>query len=162
MIASVPGYLSFIFVLVFLYPIYLIASLASRNVHSDQPKRLFLVIFLFYIIYLSGVSIATLNGAFQEITLPPKIIQFTTIPFLIFLLIVVSQTSTYKQFLHTVKLSELVRLHHFRLIGSFFIVLMLFGQLPKPFALIAGLGDITTALTSIWLARLIHKRKDST
>ena len=91
--------------------------------------------------------------------LPPKIVRFTTIPLLLFLIGYVFNTSLLKRILKNAALPSLVKLHIFRLIGSFFLILLFFEVLPKPFALIAGIGDITTAVSSIFVAKAVHQNR---
>ncbi|MEM9324763.1 MAG: hypothetical protein AAGA85_03870 [Bacteroidota bacterium] len=159
---QIPFYISLLFLVAICFPIYMIANLASRFVDLGRSKVIFFGIIVFYTLYLSGVAIATFNGAFLAVSLPPKIIQFTTFPLLLFLLGFVFNTRFYKGLLKSVPVDELILLHRFRLIGSFFIVLMLLQLLPRPFALIAGLGDVITALSSIWIAKRIREgRRDA-
>ena len=49
--------------------------------------------------------------------------------------------------------------HIFRFIGSFFLILALFDQLPMVIGLIAGIGDVIAALTSIFVVRAIKNGK---
>ena len=157
---QVPVYISALFLGAICFPVYMIANLARKYVNPKHTRRTFIGVILFYLLYLTVVSIATFNGAFAAATLPPKIIQFTTIPLLLFLMVVVFNTPFYKSLLKATPLDELILLHRFRLIGSLFIILMLFQLLPPTFALIAGLGDIITALSSIWVAKAIRERKN--
>lgn len=117
----------------------------------------FWVIIVFYLLYLIVVGYASIKGTFSENTLPPKIVQLTTIPLLLFYLGIVFNIKWYKMLLKSIPVEEFILLHRFRLIGSFFLVLLLLGLLPRVFALIAGLGDIITAITSIWIAKLIKE-----
>ena len=136
----------------------MIAGLAKKYAPAPRKQLTFFGIAIFYFLYLIGVAIATLNGAFVENTLPPKIIQVTTLPLLLFLVGFVFNTGFYKKILKLVPVQELILLHRFRLIGSFFIVLLLLGLLPPFFALVAGLGDVITATTSIVVARAINNK----
>ncbi len=52
-----------------------------------------------------------------------------------------------------------MRLHIFRVIGVFFVLLALHDALPKPFALIAGIGDVLTAISSVFVAKAIQDKK---
>lgn len=154
---QIPVLIPFAFLIAICFPVYTIASMAKKNAQSNT---LFYGILSFYAVYLLAVGIASLNGVFRENTLPPKIIQLTTLPLLVFLMGIVFNSGTYKTLLKNTPVDQFILLHRFRLIGSFFIVLMLFGLLPPVFALIAGSGDIITALSSIWISRLIkNKRK---
>ncbi|MEM7039032.1 MAG: hypothetical protein AAF570_18780, partial [Bacteroidota bacterium] len=114
----------------------------------------------FYVVYLTGVGIACLNGAFLAVSLPPRIIILTTAPLLVFLIGFIFHTGLYKRILKSVSAAELIRLHIFRLIGSFFLFLMFLELLPKPFAMIAGIGDVVTALSSLWVAKRIQENPE--
>lgn len=150
---QIPLYLSWGFLIAICFPIYMIANLACTHAKQAQSKKVFYGVIVFYSLYLVFVSIASINGVFLEVTLPPKIIQLTTLPLLVFLLIFVFNSRFYKDLLNSIPVDELILVHRFRLIGSFFIALMLLQLLPPVFALIAGLGDIITALSSIWIAK---------
>ena len=156
---QIPILISIAFLVAILFPIFMIANLARRNADPTKSKVLFFGIIAFYFIYLAVVSIASFRGLFDPITLPPKIIQVTTFPFLLFLLGFIFNTKLYKSILKKVKLSDLVRLHIFRLIGSFFLILLFLELLPKTFALIAGIGDLVTALSSLFVAKAIDTQK---
>lgn len=156
---QIPIYISMAFLIAFCFPIYMIADLARRYTEHNHSKTLFYGIVIFYVAYLSLVSLASFSGVFDELSLPPKIIQFTTFPLLVFLVAFVFNTRFYKKLLKTVPVDQLILIHRFRFIGSFFIVLMLLGLLPTPFALIAGVGDVLTALSSIWVARLLRNKR---
>jgi hypothetical protein len=47
----------------------------------------------------------------------------------------------------------------FRLIGVFFLISHAYGAIPAQFAYIAGLGDIATAISSIFVAKAIINKK---
>ena len=57
------------------------------------------------------------------------------------------------------KLKELVGVHIFRFIGSFFLILAFYDQLPRIIGLIAGIGDVVAAATSIFVVRAIKNNK---
>ena len=84
---------------------------------------------------------------------------FTTFPFAFFLFLYLARTKAFKTFIEKVALDKLVGVHIFRVIGIFFILLYHHNALPKWFAMIAGSGDVITAITGIWVAGLIRKRK---
>lgn len=71
----------------------------------------------------------------------------------------VGRTRLYRKVLSRIALADLVRIHIFRLIGSFFLILAFYETLPPAFALIAGFGDVLTALTSLFVAAAIHQKK---
>lgn len=150
---------SIVFLIAFIFPTLLIARQAKKGAPQKQKKAVFLSVIAFYTCYLIGVSIACLNGVFDATTLPPRIISVTTIPLLVFLLGIVFNTRIYKTILTNSKLADLVKLHIFRLIGSFFLLLMFLKLLPTPLGLIAGLGDLITAISSLFVARAITTQK---
>ncbi|MBV6646811.1 MAG: hypothetical protein KI790_15240 [Cyclobacteriaceae bacterium] len=158
---QIPTYISFAFLLAIGIPIYLIASLAQKHTPSKHPRALFYGIVGFYLVYLLAVALACVNDAFIENTLPPKIIQWTTLPLLLFLMAVVFNTGFFKRLLKEIPVDQLILLHRFRLIGSFFIILLLLKLLPSLFALIAGIGDVVTALSSFWVAKMIRNRREN-
>lgn len=154
----VPNWVSIAFLLAIPIPIFMIAKLAQKG--FGKGKTIYFSILLFYFSYLIYVSIACFNGWFEEISLPPQILKITMIPLLLFLVLLIFNLPIYKRILKNLSLSDLVQIHIFRLIGSFFIILWLFDALPKTMALIAGIGDITTALSSLWLAKIIREKKN--
>ena len=152
---QVPVVVSIAFLIAFLFPIVLIANL-TRNTAYGRKRN---AIILFYLAYLVLVTLMCFSGVFNVVVLPPRIIVVTTLPLLLFYLFYISNTSFYKSLLGQIPLSALVRVHIFRLIGGFFLILFFLEQLPKTFAFIAGLGDIITAIGSLFVARTLEKKK---
>jgi len=113
----------------------------------------------FYGIYLAVVAIASLNGFFDTVMLPPKIVLTTTLPLAVFLTILFS-TKICKEANLKLRLEQLVGVHIFRLIGGFFIILWLYDLLPTVFALVAGVGDLLTAIGSIFVVSAIRNKKN--
>ena len=158
---QIPFYISWSFLIAILFPILMIAQVAKQNVAAERAQLTFNSIVGFFLVYLLVVGWFCTNGTFTEVSLPPKIILYTTLPLLIFLTGVISNTSFYKSVLKRVRVESIIRLHIFRLIGGFFILLMLIGHLPKVFSLIAGIGDIVTAISSLWIARNLQEKTDN-
>ena len=157
----VPHWVSILFLIVIPIPIFLIANLAKKGSNNLQKgKNNYIAVILFYSVYLLYVSIACFKGLFEEVTLPPKILKFTMIPLLLFLVVVVFNLPAYKNILKNIPLSDLVRIHIFRLIGSFFLILGFYKVLPSTIAFIAGFGDLITAVSSIFVARSIQQNKN--
>lgn len=154
--SQVPLFLSILFLVVFLIPILLISSLVKGTSQAGKQTR----IIIFYISYLVLVGIACFQGAFDVVSLPPRIVLVTTLPLLLFYLLIISNTAFYTNTLKEVALSRLVEVHIFRLIGSFFIILFFLELLPQTFGLIAGIGDMITALGSLYVARTIRKNQN--
>jgi len=156
----VPNWVSILFLIVIPIPIFLIANLAKKGSgNSENGKKNQIAVLVFYFLYLIYVSIACFKGLFEEVTLPPKILRFTMVPLLVFLLVVIFNLPAYKTILKKLSLTDLVRIHIFRLIGSFFLILGFYQVLPSSIALIAGLGDLTTALSSIFVAKSLQENK---
>ncbi|MEM7299341.1 MAG: hypothetical protein AAF391_13875, partial [Bacteroidota bacterium] len=80
----IPTYISVAFLVAICVPVYLIAKLARKYCKPTQTSTLFYGILGFYLVYLLVVALTCLNGFFIEVTLPPKIIQWTTFPLLLF------------------------------------------------------------------------------
>jgi len=156
----VPFWVSILFLIVIPIPIFLIANLAKKgSADAQKGKKNRLAVLAFYGLYLLYVSIACFQGLFVEATLPPKILKFTMVPLLVFLLLVISNLAVFKNILRQLSLSDLVRIHIFRLIGSFFLILGFYQVLPASIALIAGLGDLITALSSIFVVKCLQEKK---
>ncbi|MEQ9301966.1 MAG: hypothetical protein RIF33_25525 [Cyclobacteriaceae bacterium] len=161
---NIPFWASLLFLLIIPIPILMIARLAKKGASSspelhDRANTIGLGVIIFYFAYLSYVTFASHQGWFDALMLPPKILLFTMFPLLAFLLLVVFNLPQYKAILRNIPLDDLVRLHIFRLIGSFFLILFFFGVLPKPIGLIAGIGDLVTALSSGYVAKVIKEGK---
>jgi len=156
----VPKAVSIVFLLAFFFPVGMVANLFRKGGRAEQQgRKIAICILLFYGLYLLYVSVAAFNGVFDELSLPPKILKFTMFPLAAFLLLVVFNLSIYKAILRRLQLDDLVRVHVFRLVGSFFLILGFFEALPLSIALLAGLGDVITALTSLFVARVIRQKK---
>ncbi len=142
-------------------PIFLIANLARKATGHAMGNRIFYTVIGFYFCYFTYITIACFQGLFNVVSVPPRILALSTIPLLIFLLLIIFNTRFYKKLLEVILIEDLIRLHRFRWIGVFFLILAYYKALPLGFALIAGLGDILTATLSIWVARLVVQKKQS-
>ncbi|MCI5054755.1 MAG: hypothetical protein MRY83_01535 [Flavobacteriales bacterium] len=151
---EVPIAFSIIFLIAFLFPILMVARLADKGGIQNGSKW----VFLFYSIYLTIVAIASHNDFYDEIMLPPKIVLTTTIPLAVFVTFIYL-TPLCKKANATIELKDLVSIHLFRLIGSTFIILLLLKLIPKPFALFAGIGDLVTAISSIFVSRAVQNKR---
>ncbi len=152
---QVPPFFSIIFLFAFLFPILMVAQLARKG----KVKNGFWIVLGFYMSYLILVALVSFNGFFDDIMLPPKIVLTTTLPLAIFLTIIYG-TKVCKEITIILKLEDLVKIHIFRLIGSTFIVLLFYELLPTFFALFAGIGDILTATSSVFIAKAIRDKKN--
>ncbi|MCU0434505.1 MAG: hypothetical protein MUC87_13715 [Bacteroidia bacterium] len=150
-----PFALSILFLLAFTAPVYMLARLFSSAVDEKRRMMIGVVLIILSVFYLSYVSIACFNGLFAENTLPPRILQLSTLPLIFVLLVLVFNMPFYKRINATLTTEALVRVHIFRLIGSFFLILAFYRQLPAVFACVAGIGDLITAIGSIYVAKQI-------
>jgi hypothetical protein len=155
----VPQWILITFLVVIPLPFVLIALFLRKEALKLNLPIVFPSTILFFIAYLSYILLASLNGWFDQVYFPPRVILLTTLPYALFLFGIFSTTSTYKKILENSSYENLIRLHSFRIIGIFFILLAVYDALPKAFAFIAGLGDIITAITSFWVANAIQNKK---
>jgi hypothetical protein len=154
-----PQWMAIAFLLVFPYAVFSVAFLARKHAPTAQENKVFYTILGFYALYLIYVSVGSFNGLFDRESFPPMILLYSTVPLAFFLFLVVIKMPIFQQILEKATLPDLVRVHFFRLIGVFFVLLAFHDALPKPFALLAGLGDMTTAITSIFVAKAIENKK---
>ena len=152
---QIPEIFSILFLLAFMFPVVMVARLAKNG----KIRNGFWLVLGFYIPYLIIVAIASLNGFFDDVMLPPKIVLTTTLPLAIFVTIIYN-TEICKKANTILNLEDLVKIHIFRLIGSTFIILFLYDLLPQVFALFAGIGDLLTAISSIFVAKAIRNKKN--
>jgi hypothetical protein len=153
-----PDFLSLIFGIAILIPIILIATFARKNSPTEKQNLIFVSIICFFICYFSYVFIAGNQGLFQEASLPPKILLFTTFPYALFLFGIIDKLPISKQIFEKSSINDLIGLHIFRLIGSTFIILALYDSLPKSFAFIAGFGDVIAAVSSVFVVQSIKNK----
>jgi hypothetical protein len=154
-----PQWIATSFMIVFPIAIFLIALLVKKSAPLSSQNRLFYTVLGFYILYLGYITVCSFNGLFDKVFLPPMVLLLGTFPLAMFLFTVVINLKTYKTVLENALLEDLVRVHIFRLLGVFFILLAFHDALPKPFALIAGLGDMITAISSIFVAKALSNKK---
>ncbi len=154
-----PNWLSFAFLLAIPIPFILIGIFVRNETQNSGYKNAFLYVIAFFVFYLSYISYASYNAWFNQISFPPKVVLLCTLPFALLLFLIVGNSKWYKYILENSELENLVKLHLFRLIGVFFILLATFNALPKTFAFIAGTGDILTAIASIFVANSIRDKK---
>jgi hypothetical protein len=155
----VAQWISTAFLFAIPFPFILLAQFVYKETQYTQYKNVFKVVISFFILYLLYIVLASFNGCFNQVALPPKVLLLTTFPFAFLLFVIIGNNSVYKLILKNASLQSIVKLHLFRLIGVFFILLAIDDALPKPFAFIAGIGDIITAIASIFVAKAIQKKK---
>lgn len=152
--SQVPILFSIMFLFAFMFPVVMVARLAKKG----KIRNGFWLVLGFYILYLIIVAIASLNRFFDTVMIPPKIVLTTTLPLAIFVTIIYT-TKICKKANAVLSLEDLVKIHIFRLIGSTFIILFLYDLLPPIFALSAGIGDLLTAITSIFVVKALRNNK---
>lgn len=157
----IPVWVKVIFLIAIPAPVILTTILAKSAFPQKRKTEMTLIVARFYFVYIVYVSVMGISGMYDKMFFPPMVLLYTTFPFAFFLFLYVIKTKMYRTFLENVRLEKLVAVHIFRLIGSFFIILALYDALPKWFAFIAGTGDILTAITSIWVANQIKKKKNN-
>lgn len=160
---TVPQWIAALFVISFIIPIFMISNVVKQgalnaNIGTDKTKTLPRNVIIFFATYYIYVALMSFTGVFQVNTLPPRILVLTGIPLTLFYFIFIFRTKLFWTILENVKLSNLVKMHVFRLVGVFFIVGWYYNILPKSFALIGGIGDIFAAMTAIFVANLIEKK----
>ena len=161
---SVPLWVSILFFISFLVPIFMIVNVVQQGVNqpffkdNNEVKKLPTLMLIFFATYCLYVTLMSFTGIFQVNTLPPRVLLFTAIPLLLFYFLFVFRTKIFWNILENVKLSDLIRIHIFRLVGVFFIIGWSYGILPKYFAFIGGIGDIFAAVTAIFVAILVDKK----
>jgi hypothetical protein len=155
----VPEWVSIAFLIAIPLPFVLLLSFVFGEAKKLANVSLFRKVVGFYVFYLLYIGFASYNDWFDVVSFPPRVLLLTTFPYALLLFGFVLNAKPYKQIFEEASLSSLVRLHIFRVVGVFFIILASYDALPKPFAYIAGIGDVTTALSSIWVARAIVNQK---
>jgi hypothetical protein len=155
----VPQWVSMAFLLAIPLPFVLILFFVRKTAKKVQNTLAFPLVAAFFAFYLLYIGFASFQGWFNEVFFPPKVLLFTTFPYAFLLFGVVLNTKSYQKIVDKAPLESLIQLHIFRLIGVFFVLLALHDALPKPFAFIAGFGDMLTALGSIFVVRAIQLKK---
>ncbi len=155
----IPPWVSICFLMVIPLPFLLILLFIRKATKRHLNLSVFNTITLFFILFLSYIYIASISGWFNVVSLPPRVLLLTTFPYGFLLFGFVLNTKKCQAIIDSSTLESLVKLHLFRVVGVFFILLALYDALPKPFALIAGFGDIITAISSIFVAKAIINRK---
>ncbi len=163
-ISLLPAWVSVLFILSFLSAMYLIANeikyaAIDARLPKNKPNKLFWGIIIFFGFYLGYASIMSLTGFFSGNSFPPKALLFTTVPFMIFMFTVILNKPLYWKVIDNMPLEKMVGVHIIRLIGVFFLLTAYYKVLPNHYALMAGIGDISTAIGSIFVSRWIVQKK---
>ncbi len=155
----VPDWISLLFLIAIPLPFILITLFVKNEAEKVNQPKAFSITIGFFLIFVAYVVFASYNGWFNKVSLPPRVLLLTTFPYALLLFVVVAKTKFYNSILENSLLESLVKLHIFRLIGVFFVLLAVQSALPKPFAFIAGIGDMITAITSIFVAKAIQNKE---
>lgn len=155
----VPEWISMAFLAAVPLPFILILLFVKREGQKIQNPMAFPMVMVFFILYLTYITIASHKGWFDVVSFPPRVLLLTTFPYAFLLFGVIMNTKTYQKMMEKVAVENLIKLHIFRLIGVFFVLLAFHDALPKPFAYIAGFGDMFTAISSVFVAKAIQNKK---
>lgn len=166
-ISNMPFWAIALFIASFLYAIVFITkpvkqAALSAGITLSRSTRIQIGIVCFYLIYLVYVSIYALKGVFDVNSLPPKVMIWAGMPLMLFLFGFVGNTWLFKTLLRAITMEVLIRLHIFRILGVFFILLYGYHLLPAKFAFAAGMGDILTAMLALPVAKMVasgHPRR---
>jgi len=162
--SQMPIWTIVLFIPVFLYCIYSLSrpvkqAALNAGLTPQKAQNIQTGIILFYFLYLAYASTLALLGVMDVNALPPRAMLYAGIPLAIFLFAFVGRTKLYKRLLQAISLDALVRLHIFRLAGTFFILLYVYHTLPARFAFFAGLGDVITAIFAFPVARMVRTQQ---
>lgn len=155
----VPDWIKTLFLLTIPIPVIMTILLAGTPFKLQQKKSVLRACAGFFLLYIVYVFTLGYMDCFKPVFFPPRVLLFTTFPFAFFLFLFLIKTKYYQQFVNTIRLDQLVQVHVFRLIGVFFLLLAFHKALPPWFATVAGVGDMITALTSLWIAGAIRSKK---
>lgn len=155
----VPEWISIAFLLAIPLPFILILLFVRKAAKKVQPTLAFPLVAAFFALYLMYIGFASFQGWFDVVSLPPKVLLLTTFPYAFLLFGLVLNTKSYQKIVENATLESLIQLHIFRLIGVFFVLLAVHDALPKPFAFIAGFGDMLTAISSVFVVKAIQHRQ---
>jgi hypothetical protein len=149
----VPQWITYFVVAGFCYIVFAMAQLAQKG-HS----KAFWPVVLFFVAYIGYVYLGSSLDWFNVVSFPPRVLRVTTIPFIVLLFVVLPRFTFFREMVANWELHQLIRVHHFRVVGSTFLLLAFHKALPTPFAWIAGVGDVITAITSFYVANQVQKR----
>jgi hypothetical protein len=163
-ISGAPLWAIVCFIPIFVYSIIFIINpvkLAALDA-GITPRRsgnIQLGIVGFYMIYLAYASVLALKGVLDVNSLPPRAMVWAGIPLMVILFGWIGNTGLFKHLLRAITLESLIKIHIFRLVGVFFILLYAYHLLPAKFAFFAGMGDIITAILALPVAKMAAKQK---
>lgn len=152
----VPQWVSIFFLVVIPIPFILISLLVFKN---SNNRTHFYTTLTFFVCYLLYISIASYVGWFNVVSFPPRVLLYTTVPYAFLLFGVILKIPVCQKIVTDTPVADLIKLHIFRLLGLFFILLAYYEALPSAFAWIAGLGDVLTAIGSIFVVNAFKHQK---
>lgn len=159
---QVPLWLSALFTITFAtVPTYLIANSAKNAfLEVDVSKANFLKkrILLFYTVFFSVISILSLSGFYIKNTLPPRILIAGAVPLFLFYQFYVQRTKWFQLLWKFITIEALIRIHVFRFVGVFFLLVYYYDAIPKQFAYAGAIGDILTAVLVFPVLKLIKNK----
>jgi hypothetical protein len=155
---NLPSWITYLFLVCIPLPAILLTLLARKGASFELKSKVFYTVIGFFTCYYVYIGFASYMGWFSKISLPPKVLLLTTFPFATFLFVVLLRLKSTQSIISKLSVQDLIRVHIFRLIGGFFIILALYNTLPKPFAFIAGFGDVITAITSVVIVKKLNSK----
>jgi hypothetical protein len=155
----VPQWISIAFLIAIPLPFILILLFVRNEAKKAKHTLVFPLAAIFFTLYLLYIAFASYKGWFNEVSFPPKVLLFATFPYAFLLFGILLNTKACQKIVDEASVDSLVKLHIFRLLGVFFVLLALHDALPKPFAFIAGTGDMLAAISSIFVAKAIQDKK---
>lgn len=162
--SNVPLWVSLLFAPTFPITIYFITEIIRKGsikaqLSENQADKIQKWIWLFFVLYFGYVIVLSLSGVLSVNVMPPRIFLFIVIPFMIFLFGFIYGKPLYWKILDNISLASLVRIHIFRFVGVFFLISVYYEVLPQNLALLAGFGDILTAVGAIFVSKWITEKK---
>jgi uncharacterized membrane protein len=163
-ISDAPTWIIILFVGSFIIALAPLANTAKQAVLSsgqsiEKSNNVRSGVFIFFLVWLIYASALALTGGLSSNALPPRVMLLTSVPLMIILFLGVGNTRMYKKLLYSTSLESLIRIHIFRLVGVFFMILYFYKIFPAGLAFSDSIGDIATALLSIPLAKAVSQKK---
>jgi len=155
---TVPAFWELLFLVLVVLPVLLLGRLGYRAAPQGSSNRYAVVTCLVYGLYFAYVILGSQLGWFAKNTFPARILLLGTFPFALLLFAVVWPSKLFRTALQMLTTADLVSVHQFRILGGFFIVLAMLGALPLWFGLIAGIGDVTSAIGSVFVAKALRQK----
>ncbi|MGL4632645.1 MAG: hypothetical protein ACRCVT_15685 [Leadbetterella sp.] len=155
---SLPIGLSVAFLLAMTVTILFITNKIKNNSPLEMKSKLGLGVPLFYVVYFAYVVFIVNLIKDSKPTVPPLLLLYTTLPYGLFLFLYVVRTDTAKHIFSKIALDSLIGVHIFRLMGSVFLFLGFMDALPKPLAVFAGIGDVVTAISSLFVVKALQNQ----